>query len=135
MSFESGLEARLRANPVILQQTAGRIGWSKRFPALPGISLQKVSDARPQHMKGPQPVRPTGVQIDIWASTPAAAAQLRELVIGSISGSALVDGVQFQRGLISNVRAGPERQQGPATQRIGAEIYNESIDVTLWHNG
>ena len=136
MTFESALLARLNGDPEIHSATAGRIEFGRTFTALPAISLQIISDPRPQHFKGFHGTRPTGVQVDIWAKTVETGSPLREQVIALLVTAAQSEGVQFQRAMITNVRGGAEQQQsGPApVQRIRGELHRTSIDITFTHD-
>jgi hypothetical protein len=136
VTFESALLARLLGDVAIKAATGSRVEFGRTFIALPAISLQIISDPRPQHLKGFHSSRPTDVQIDIWAKNVETGAPLRELVIGLLVQAAESDGVRFQRAMITNVRAGAEQQQaGPVpVQRIRAEVHRTSIDITFTHN-
>lgn len=75
MTFEDALEARMRADEVIVEPIGGRIEWGRRIDAVSALTLQIVSDPRPQHMKGFHSVRSTDVQIDVWSATAGEAAR------------------------------------------------------------
>jgi hypothetical protein len=136
VTFESALLARLLGDEVISLATGGRVEFGRTFTALPAISLQIISDPRPQHLKGFHSIRATDVQVDIWAKTVETGAPLREQVIAILVAAAASDGVQFQRAMITNVRAGAEQQQSgpPPVQRIRAEVHRTSIDITFTHD-
>ena len=136
MTFETALLARLNDDRDIHSATGGRIEVGRTFTALPAISLQIISDPRPQHFKGFHGTRSTDVQIDIWAKTVETGGPLREQVIALLVAAANSEGVQFQRAMISNVRGGAEQQQsGPApVQRIRSELHRTSIDITFTHD-
>ena len=59
----------MRADETITGLIGGRIEWGRRIEAIPAVTLQVVSDPRPQHMKGFQTVRSTDVQIDVRSAT------------------------------------------------------------------
>jgi hypothetical protein len=136
VTFESALLARLVGDEELNAATGGRIDFGRTFTALPAISLQIVSDPRPQHFKGFHSTRATDVQVDIWAKTVETGAPLREQVIALLVANAESEGVQFQRAMITNVRAGAEQQQsGPVpVQRVRAELHRTSIDITFTHD-
>lgn len=136
MTFESALLARLLGDEPISSATGGRVEFGRTFTALPAVSLQIIADPRPQHLKGFHSTRATDVQIDIWAKTVETGAPLREQIITLLVASAESEGVQFQRAMITNVRAGAEQQQsGPVpVQRVRGELHRTSIDITFTHD-
>lgn len=133
MSLESDLSARLLNAPA-LSSLSGRVDWMRRpGRALPAVTLQVVSDPRPQHYRGFQRVRPTQVQIDIWAAGAGEAAALREAVIATLTPAVTVGATSFQRAIVLNVRPGFEQQDASDGQPQG-ELYRQSIDFTFTHN-
>lgn len=134
MTFEEALEARLEADEDIALATGGRVEWGRRIDGLPSVTLQIVSDPRPQHLKGFQRTRATDVQLDVWAAKPGEAAELRDLIIDRLVAPARVDAVQFQRAMITNTRGGSEQPQAGSTQRYRGELFRQSIDFTFTHD-
>ncbi len=136
MTLESALLDRLLGDANITTATKGQVEWGRTFTTLPAISLQTISDPRPQHFKGFHRTRATDVQVDIWSKNAEIGAPLREAVIAVLAGPFDADGVHFQRSMITNVRAGAEQQQaGPVpVQRIRAEVHRTSIDITFTHD-
>lgn len=134
MTFEQALEKRLAAEPDIVSSFGGRIIWGRRLEALPELTLQIVSDPRPQHLKGFQRTRATDVQCDVWSADPDEAATLRDLIIDRIVGPKRLEGVTFQRAMITNTRGGSEQAQPGSTQRYRGELFRQSIDITFTHD-
>jgi len=134
VTFEDALEARMRADETITGPIGGRIEWGRRIEAIPAVTLQIVSDPRPQHMKGFQTVRSTDVQIDVWSATAAEAAKIRNVLIDRLVAPALVEQVRFQRAMITNTRGGSEQPQAGQTQRFRGELFRQSIDITFTHD-
>lgn len=134
MTFEDALEARMRADEVIVEPIGGRIEWGRRIDAVSALTLQIVSDPRPQHMKGFHSVRSTDVQIDVWSATAGEAARIRDILISRLVLPALVEDVQFQRAMITNTRGGSEQPQSSQTQRYRGELFRQSIDITFTHD-
>lgn len=135
MTLSAALKARLLAGATIAAITQGRVGRGKQLQAVPAITLQIIADPRPQHFKGFQRVRPTSVQIDVWAADEATAEVLREHVIAVLVPADASTDVRFQRAMITNIRSGAESQQAAPGQRIRAELHRESIDFIFTHNG
>ncbi len=133
MKFSDAVKARLIGDAVI-RRAAGMIDWTLILTALPAITLQIVADSRPQHQKGFLKVRPTTVQVDVWAEDAATAEDLRDLCIELLVQSATLDNVQFQRATIGQVTGGPEREQPGAPQRQRGQMFRYSFDITFNHN-
>lgn len=132
--LEDAIELRVREVALVAQEVGSAVAWGRRLPGLPSISLQIVSDPRPQHLKGFQSSRPTLAQVDVLAKTPEQARALREALINALVVSASIGTVRFQRAEVTNVRAGAAEQQG-GDMRLRPEIFRESIDIRFWHNG
>jgi len=133
MKFRDAVKARLTGDAVI-RRAAGMIDWTLILTALPAITLQIVADSRPQHQKGFWKVRPTTVQVDVWAEDAATAEDLRDLCIELLVQSATLDNVQFQRATIDRVTGGAEREQPGAPQRQRGQMFRYSFDITFNHN-
>jgi hypothetical protein len=135
MSFETALSARLLADADVLGATGGRVDWMRRpGRALPAVTLQIVSDPRPQHMTGFERVRATQVQIDVWAARPGEAGVLRDRIIAVLAPGAVSEGVRFQRAMVPNVRPGFETDEAGSDAQPAGELYRESIDFIFTHN-
>jgi len=135
MSFEVALSARILADVPLADELDERVDWMRRpGSVLPAFTLQTVSDPRPQHLKGFHPTRPTSVQLDVWAADLATAIRLRERAIVVLVAPARVEGVQFQRAMITNVRPGFESEEAGTDQQPRGELYRESIDFTFTHD-
>jgi len=135
MTFETALVRRLLDAATVAEPTSGRIDWMRRpNGSLPAITLQTVSDPRPQHFKGFQSTRPTRVQIDVWAARPGDAVQLRNQVIATLAPADVVEGVGFQRAMIADVRPGFETDEAASEGQPAGEIYREIIDIIFTHN-
>jgi hypothetical protein len=123
MDFQEALRARL-LEPA---HAAGRIHWVDRPQAstLPAITLQTVTDGRPQTMDGFQGSRPTTVQIDIWGNTYAEVKGITESVIATLAPAEVSNGIKFSRGFFTAVRDLGE--QGDTKF-----IHRASVDFTVW---
>lgn len=129
MSFETALAGRL-LTPIAGPTAAGaRVDWDRRPQAsdLPAITIEGISDPRPQVMRRRQSTRPTRVQLTCWGATKAHAVALREQAIREVEVARQIDGVTFQRAVGLFVRPIFEMQGDE-------EIYREIIDLTLWHD-
>lgn len=104
------------------------IAWGDRpqASALPGITLDYIDDARPQHMGGFQELRGTQVQIDVWSKDKLAARDIREIVIAAVVPAAVVGATRFGRSFVDRVAS--------TWERIDTGIvYRERMDFTVWH--
>lgn len=127
--MEADLRSRILADASLARLvTAERTAWGDRPQAsgLPAITLDTVSDARPQHMAGNQALRDTRVQVDVWSLDKIQAQQLRDLVIAAVVPAGLQGATRFRRSFVNDVRASWEK---PGT----AVVYRETIDLTVWH--
>ncbi|MGK2908746.1 MAG: DUF3168 domain-containing protein [Sphingobium sp.] len=131
MDFHSGLRARLRTDTTVAAIVGTRVDWMVRpeKDALPSVTLQTVSDPRPQHLKGMDGARPTRVQIDCWAATYVAALDLARAVIAVLSVPATISGKRF-----GNAQVEGQRDLGE-TVSDGSFIHRQSVDFVIWHIG
>lgn len=133
MTFDDAVEQRLMSSEAVVSLSAG-VCWGRRILSLPWITLQIVSDPRPQHYRGLQRSRATEIQADAWALTREAARDLEAAVIAELIQAREVEGIKFQRGFVTNTRGGGELEQGN-DDPLRTELFRRSIDLTLWHNG
>lgn len=134
MTLEDAIEARLLASDDLTARIADRVGWTRRLTGIPAITLQVISDLRPQHFKGFQPTRSTLVQLDVWSADPREAAAIRDACITVLTPAQAVEDVQFQRAMITSVRSGAEPDRGGDRQTYAGELHRESIDFSFLHN-
>lgn len=126
MSFEAALVKRLREAGDVAALVGERISWVDRPQAdeLPAITLQTVSGVRAQTMARIEATQRPLVQIDVWASTFAAARALREAVIAALLPPAAAGDVRFQRGFV-----GEPRTSGEDT--AAGFVHRHSMDFRL----
>ena len=130
MNFETALAARLLRAAGIAGEVGDRVGWQVRMQGdpLPDITLDIVTDLRPQNFRGFEHCRRTRAQVTVWHRGKAEAVALRDRVIEALAPSALVDGVTFQRA--TEIAVLPRHERRDAT-----ESWQEIIDLILTHNG
>jgi hypothetical protein len=133
MTLEQAIENRAKAIPLIAETVGERVSWDLRIEREPAITMQIISDPRPQHFKGFQPLRPTSVQIDVWSDDPAEAAALREALIAGLVVPAEIGRIRFQRATIQSVRGGGQSNTA-GQQNFRDQIARESIDILFLHN-
>jgi hypothetical protein len=118
----------LRARITAANTSAGsRVYWVDRpqAAALPAVTLQIISDIRPQHLKGFNPLRDTRVQIDCWATSYAAVTALKEAVLAAVVPENTSNGIRFDRAIIDG-----ERDLG---ERVETQfIHRASVDLMVW---
>lgn len=131
MDFQSGVRARLLANSTVSGIVGSRVDWVTRpqKAALPAISLQTVSDPRPDHLKGVDGARATRVQCDCWAVTYASAMTLARAAIAALQPPATISGKKF-----GNARVDAQRDLGENIAD-GSFIHRQSVDLIIWHVG
>jgi len=98
--MQSALRSRLLGNP----DAGSRVdwGWRKQGSALPAVTLNTVSDPRPQHMGGNQATRATLVQIDCWGKTYIEARTIANAAVDLVVPADDVGGVRFFRSFVEN---------------------------------
>lgn len=127
--MEADLRSRLADDAAIKAKVRkASIAWGDRPQAsgLPGITLETISDPRPQHMAGLQPLRATQVQVDVWGKDALEAKDIRELAIAAILPAGTVGGTVFRRSFVDGARSSWELTDTGV-------IYRERVDFTVWH--
>lgn len=126
--MEEAFKARLLADSDIRAKVNTRVDWGDRPQAkgLPAITLETISDPRPQHMAGVQELRSTFVQVDVWSLDKLEARDLRELVIAASLPAGTVGATRFGRSFVENTHSSWEKTDN-------AIVYRERIDLTVWH--
>lgn len=122
------MQGALRARITGASTTAGtRVYWVDRpqTAALPAVTLQTISDPRPQHLKGFDPLRETRVQVDCWADTYAVAKTLMEAVLVAVVPENTANGIRFDRALVDSTNDGGER----AGDKF---VHRQSADLIFW---
>jgi hypothetical protein len=134
MTIEEALTARLADSRDFAPMLAEHGGWSLRLINVPGLTLRIISDARPQHYKGFQSLRPTIVQADIWAERADTCAACRDRLIAFLVPAAVVGSVRFQRADVTGVRSGTDfdRTADPSSYRDA--LARASVDFLFLHN-
>jgi hypothetical protein len=121
MDMQGALRARLTG------LAGGRVYWVDRPQAasLPAITLQIISDLRPQHLKGFNGLRDTTVQLDCWGATYSEVTALKEAALLAIVPSVTSNGIRFDRAIIDS-----ERDLGERTET--QFIHRASVDLIIW---
>ena len=129
MDWQGALRARLIAAAPVTALVAQRIYWVDRpqAAALPAITLQTITQLRPQHMGGFDGLDFARVQIDVWALTYGAVQPIVEAVIAALVPAHSGNGIRFDRAFIDSIRDLGERTE---TQFI----HRASLDMIFHHN-
>lgn len=129
MSWKAAVVARLLADPAVFAMTGENIEWDDRAPdsPLPAITLQTISDPRPDTNDGFDQFRPTRVQVNCLARTASEAGALLELVIPALVSPATVGAVTFLRSFIDG--GGSDAERLPT-----GRLCRERTDLIIWHN-
>jgi hypothetical protein len=122
--MQAQLRSRLKDNLTVASLAGGRVDWNVRPQAkgFPAITLQIVSDPRPQHLGGNQAARGTLVQADVWSTSYPDAATLREVVIAELVPAETLDGVIFQRSFVEMIRETVERTDEGVIHRVSIDL-------------
>lgn len=129
VDFGIALKARLAAYATLTTLTgAGKIHWGKvpQPTVLPYIRLNKVSDPRPEHLKGYQDARVTRVQCDCFASSWGVANDMAEKVIAALATPGVTSGTHFGR-----IKA--EGPQDLGEESANGYIHRASLDLLVEH--
>lgn len=133
MDWQGALRARLIAAAPVAGLVTGadgkpRIYWVDRpqTSALPAITLQTISEDRPQHYQGFDGLDESRVQIDVWGNSYGEVQQVKEAVIAALAPPNTANGIRFDRSFIDTIRDLGERVE---TQFI----HRASIDLITHH--
>lgn len=127
--MQAALTARLLADTDLAALVGDRINWLTRpeEDGLPAITLQVISDPRPQHFDGFQELRETRVQVDVWAQDYLAALNVTETTIAALASETTTGGTHFRRSFIDSL--------SDTTERLGQiSIYRTTFDIVVWHS-
>jgi hypothetical protein len=129
MSWKAALVARLLTTPEVFALTGNEIEWNDLAAdaPLPAITLQVISDPRPQNHDGFDGFRGTRVQVNCLARTASQAEALLELVIPVLVLPAVVGSTTFLRSFVDN--GGSDAVNTPA-----GRLCRERSDLIIWHN-
>ena len=101
MDMQAALRDRLVDSVAVGAICSDRIYWIDRpqLDSLPAITLQVVTDSRPQHLKGFDTYQRTTIQIDCWGETYAVCRQMTEAVIAEVVPEHTGNGIEFMRAI------------------------------------
>lgn len=104
------------------------IFWADRpqSSTLPAITLQRIFEARSQHMTGLVGLDQANVQIDVWGTSYSQVQQIAEAVIAALLPEQAGNGVKFSRAFIDSTTDRGERVE---TQFI----HRAQIDFIIHH--
>lgn len=125
--FQSALRGRLIAAAT---PAGSRVSWVQRpqASALPAITLQVVSDPRPQHLKGLQGTRATRVQVDCWADSYGGALAIARACIAALQAPTTFAGKQFGNAeVFGQIDLGEDAN--------GSFVHRQAVDLNIWHVG
>lgn len=130
MDFQTGVRARLLANGLVTGAVGTRIDWGQRpqGAAYPSIVLQTISDPRPAHLKDYEATRSTLIQLDVYATTYAAALSIARNAIAVLKDPATISGKVFGPSFVDGQRDSVE----PSGT---TNIHRQSVDFSIWHVG
>lgn len=128
MDWQGALRARLLAASPVTALVAQRIYWVDRpqAAALPAITLQSISEDRPQHFAGFDGLDVNRCQVDVWAASYAQVQQVKEAVIAALVPESTANGIHFARSFLDSIR-----DLGERTETMF--IHRASIDLMIHH--
>lgn len=129
MDWQGALRARLIAASPVTALVEQRIYWVDRpqASALPAVTLQTVTEDRPQHMQGFDGLDVSTVQMDVWGASYAQVQQIKEAALAAVIPENTGNGVRFARAFVDFIRDLGERVE---TQFI----HRASIDLIFHHS-
>jgi hypothetical protein len=124
MDMAGALRARLLAAPAVTALVGQRVYWVDRpqTTGLPAITLQLVSEGRPQHMGGFDGLFDARVQVDIWSESHAEAWVISEAVIAAIIPEQTGNGISFSRAFLDARRDLGERIETKFVHRTSLDL-------------
>lgn len=134
MDWQAALRARLiAAGPVaalVATYTPNggsptkAIFWVDRpqLSDLPAITLQIITEARPQHMLGFVGLDASMVQMDIWGTSYAQVQQLKEAAIAAVIQENTANSVRFARAFVDSIRDLGERVETQFIHRSSVDL-------------
>jgi len=130
MNFQTGVRARLLANATVAAGVSTRIFWGERpqGTTLPAIVLQTISDPRPAHLTDYDGARSTLVQMDVYATTYAAALTIAQAAIEVLKVPATISGKTFGPAFVDSQRDTVETSGT-------VNLHRQSVDFNIWHKG
>ena len=135
MDWQSALRARLVADAGVAALVSDHVPSGKAIfwinrpqsSALPAITLQTISEDRPQHMKGFDALYVSRVQMDCWATSYAQVQALKEAAIAAVIGEHTANGFHFTRAFIDSIR--------DLGERVETQFFHRaSIDLIIHHS-
>lgn len=135
MDWQGALRARLIAAAPVLalvwkhpDTAVPAITWVDRpqTSGLPAITLQTISEDRPQTMAGFDGLDRSLVQMDVWGTSYAQVQQVKEAALAAVVPANTGNGVIFARAFVDTIRDLGERVE---TQFI----HRASIDLIFHH--
>ena len=130
MDMQAALRSRLLANATVAAAVSTRIDWGQRPQGspYPAIVLQTISDPRPVHLKDYEATRSTLVQLDVYATTYAAALSIARAAIAVLKVPATVSGKVFGPSFVDG-------QRDTVEPSGTTNIHRQSVDLSVWHVG
>jgi len=129
VDWKAALRARLIDDGSVAAIADNRVTWVDRpqLSALPAITLQVVTEDRPQSMSGFLGLDRDTVQVDVWGDSDKAVYDLQEAAIAAVIGVSNANGIKFERAFIDTVRDLGERTDTKY-------VHRASIDMIFHHS-
>lgn len=124
MDFQGALRARLLAANPVTALVAQRVYWVDRpqSSALPAITLQTVTEERPQHFTSFDGLNISRVQMDSWGTSYAQAKSLNDAAIAAVIAKETSNGIRFSRAFIDSIRDLGERTETQFIHRVSSDL-------------
>lgn len=131
--IEEALISLLLADANVAAEIGTDIYWVRspqEISGRPYATLQVVSDPFNYNLCGPQDLRETGIQIDVWADSYSKAKAVSRAILGVLSGyRGQQGGANIQGTYIGGQRDLPDETTGQESQ-----LFRVSVDVNISWN-
>lgn len=127
--YSNAVRQRLLDDVPLNAIVAGNIDWGKRpdIDGITAVTLRAIADPRDMHFKGPQELRETTIQIDVWSGVSIEDARAAANRIVQILQSPAI---------VGTVRLDPAFFDGPedsGSQEETLYVHRSRLIARLWH--
>jgi len=132
MDMYQALRSRLLTGDGMAALVSNRVDWDLR-PAgkpLPAITLQVITDPDEQTYEGPQVLRSTLVQMDIWAIDRATTVAIKKTALPAILPAVRMDGIRFEQSFVNDSQ---DTTETATVSSIGTStVFRTRVDLRVW---
>lgn len=132
MDMYQALRSRLLTGDGMAALVSNRVDWDERPQGkpLPAITLQVVTDPDEQTYEGPQILRSTLVQMDIWAIDRATTVAIKKAALPAILPAIRMDAIRFEQSFVSDSQ---DTTETATVSSIGTStVFRTRVDLRVW---